>query len=83
MSVKVRKVGNSLTLSIPAQVAQDLKLYDGQELEVNTSFGTLMYVVPQYSAKTIDWNKYRTTDADVRDGLTADEYVRRLREDDR
>ena len=83
MSVKVRKVGNSLTLTIPASAVQELKLYDGQELNVSTSFGTLVYMCPNSSTRHIEWRKYETDDADIRDGLTADEYVRGLRDDDR
>ena len=83
MSVKVRKVGNSFTVTIPAGFVELLNLYDGQELEVNVSEQTLEYRLLKAIPKTIDWDDYEPVSSHLRDGLTPDEYVRRLRDYDR
>ena len=36
MKVKVRKVGNSLVLTVPNGVAEWMALYEGQEFEVSS-----------------------------------------------
>ena len=45
MLVKIRKVGNSFALTIPASLAEAISLNDGQEMEVdyNPYSGTLSY----------------------------------------
>lgn len=83
MAVKVRKVGNSYTLTIPAQAVASLKLHDGQELEVSVENQKLEYRIAKKPINFKGWEKYETRDTDLRDGMTADEYVRSLRADDR
>ena len=82
MSVKIRKVGNSYTVTIPAGIVNDLRLYDGQELEVNANGQTLEYIIPNSRPTVISWDDY-ATQSSIRDGLSPDDYVRSLRDDDR
>lgn len=83
MTVKVRKVGNSYTLTIPADAMETMHLVDGQELEVRATPHALEYCPLYVKPQKIDWSAYENTKVDVRDGMQPDEYVRSLREDDR
>ena len=83
MAVKIRKVGNSYVLTIPPDVMFALDLHDGQEMEVTARSNALEYRALKPNVKTVDWEKYETRDRDLRDGLSPDEYVRKLRENDR
>lgn len=83
MSVKVRKVGNSFTVTIPAGFVESLNLYDGQELEVNASEHAIEYRPLKTAPKTINWDDYEPVSDKLRDGMTPDEYVRSLRDYDR
>jgi antitoxin component of MazEF toxin-antitoxin module len=83
MSVKVRRVGNSFTVTIPAGFVESLNLYDGQELEVSASEQTLEYKPLKALPKTIKWEDYEPISGNLRDGMTPDEYVRSLRDNDR
>ncbi|MBA4370670.1 MAG: hypothetical protein C0418_03715 [Coriobacteriaceae bacterium] len=42
MRVKVRKVGNSLTITVPKAMARELALYEGVELEYSIRDGALV-----------------------------------------
>ena len=41
------------------------------------------YRLPQTDSNRIAWEEYETSDADIRDGLPPEEYIRKLREEDR
>lgn len=83
MSVKVRKVGNSFAVTIPTHIVNQLHLRHGQNLEVRPSVRGWEYRLPRDHAGGIDWTEYETLNADVRDGLSPEEYIRRMREEDR
>ena len=83
VKVKVRKVGNSYTVTVPAAAVEELRLSDGQELEVVVSKQKLEYRPVRSAPFEIDWSKYQTLDADIRDGMSPEEYVRSLRDYDR
>ncbi len=84
MLVKTRKVGNSFALTIPASLAEAMRLDDGQEMEVdyNPYSGTLSYHPQRISE--INWDEFVSQDKeDIRDGMKPEEYVRALRDFDR
>ena len=84
MLVKARKVGDSFALTIPAPIVETMNVYDGLEMKVdyNPYNGTLTYQ-PE-SIREINWEEFILKDRiDIRDGLTPEEYVRRLRDYDR
>lgn len=84
MLVKTRKVGNSFVLTIPASLAEAMRLDDGQEMEVdyNPYSGTLSYHPQRISE--INWDEFVSQDKeDIRDGMKPEEYVRALRDFDR
>ena len=83
MSVKVRKVGNSFTVTIPAGIVESLHLYDGQELEVSASEQSLEYRPLKSIPRTIHWGDYEPVSHHLRDGMTPDEYDSSLRDNDR
>ena len=84
MLIKARKVGNSLTLTIPSSFVETMKLQDGQELEAdyNAYSNTLSYRV--HRVQKINWDDFISQDTqDIRDGMTPEDYVRKLRDFDR
>ncbi len=84
MLVKTRKVGNSFALTIPASLAEAMRLDDGQEMEVdyNPYSETLSYHPQRISE--INWDEFVSQDKeDIRDGMKPEEYVRALRDFDR
>ena len=83
MSVKVRKVGNSFTVTIPSGFVEYLNLYDGQELEVNSTGHSLEYKPIVKVPDTIHWEKYEALSGSFTDGIDPDDYVRSLRDNDR
>ncbi len=83
MTVKIRRVGNSYTLTIPSEAMSAMSLVDGQELEVRATARVLEYHVLLSRPETIDWREYESGDADLRDGMDPVNYVRSLRDDDR
>lgn len=84
MRVKVRKTGNSYSVTVPKEVVKALNIREGQEMDVSTSFNIFSYSLVRPIPKEIDWSLYVTKDAvDVRDGMTPDEYIRSLRDYDR
>ena len=83
MSVKVRKVGNSFAVTIPTQIVNQLHLRHGQSLEVRPSAHGWEYQLPHPYSGRVAWEEYETLDANVRDGLSPEEYVRSMREQDR
>ncbi len=85
MKVKARKVGNSITLTVPNRVAEEIGIYEGQEFEVESNYGSLEYK-PTHKARprTVDWKKYSTLlGLNITDGADPAEYIRRIRNDDR
>ena len=80
MTVKVRKVGNSFAVTIPTQIVNQLRLRNGQSLEVRPSAHGWEYQLPHPYSGRVAWEEYETLDADVRDGLSPEEYVRRMRD---
>ncbi len=83
MSVKVRKVGNSFAVTIPTHIVNQLRLRHGQSLEVRPSAHGWEYQLPHPYSGRVAWEEYETLDANVRDGLSPEEYVRSMREQDR
>ena len=83
MSVKVRKVGNSYTVSIPAGVVKQLDIFDGQIMDVVMTSKGFEYRIAEPVPSGIDWASYQYDGAPLRDGMDPDEYVRSLRNDDR
>ena len=84
MLVKVRKVGNSLTLTIPSSFVDTMKLQDGQELEAdyNAYSKTISYRV--HRVHKINWEEFISQDKDdIRDEMSPEDYVRKLRDFDR
>ena len=83
MSVKIRKVGNSFAVTIPTHIVSQLRLRHGQSLEVRPSAHGWEYRLPHTYSGSVAWEEYESLDADVRDGLSPEEYVRSMREQDR
>ena len=83
MAVKVRKVGNSFTVSIPANLVETLHLYDGQELDVKPDKQTIVYSIINTMPETINWSLYETEKLDEYNDMTPDEYIRAMRDDER
>ena len=84
MFVKVRKVGNSFALTIPASIVENMKIQDGLELKVdyNPYSGTLSYQPER--VREINWDEFISADTeDIRNGMTPENYVRSLRDYDR
>ena len=84
MLVKARKVGNSFALTIPSTVVESMNLADGQEMLVdyNAYSRTLSYRINKVSE--INWEEFTSQDEeDIRDGLSPEEYVKKLRDFDR
>ena len=81
-TVKVRKVGNSLVLTVPNRVAEEMSLYEGQEFSVGCGYNVIEYV-PDDPPRKIDWAKYRALGNPGITGVmdTAD-YIRMLRDED-
>ena len=83
MSVKIRKVGNSFAVTIPTHIVRQLHLRHGQSLDVRPSSRGWEYQLPHDYVGRTDWKEYETLDADVRDGLSPEEYIRKMRDQDR
>jgi antitoxin component of MazEF toxin-antitoxin module len=75
MRVKIRKVGNSLTVTIPKEIAMDLGIGPDVEMDVSAREGTLVLqpvasrwdrLVAEVRAQTVQRN---LTDQDVDRGL--------------
>ena len=84
MLVKARKVGNSFALTIPAPIVETMNVYDGLEMKVdyNPYNGVLSY--QSDSVRKINWEEFISKDTvEIRDNLTPENYVRRLRDYDR
>ena len=84
MFVKARKVGNSFALTIPSSFVEAMNLADGQEMLVdyNTYSRTLSYRMNK--VREIHWEEFVSQDTeDIRDGLSPEDYVRKLRDLDR
>ena len=84
MLVKARKVGNSFALTIPSTVVESMNLADGQEMvfNYNAYSQTLSYRLNKVC--NINWAEFTSQDKeDIRDGLSPEEYVRKLRDFDR
>ena len=83
MKVKVRKVGNSMVLTVPNAVAEQMSLYEGQEFKVS-SLSTGLTYTPIRKTKKINWNRYSALRGlDVADGMDPAKYVRKSREKER
>lgn len=80
MKVKVRKVGNSLVLTVPAGVAEEAGLCAGQELEVSGSRGSIEYAYRPKGGK-IDWSKYELCGEELREGMDSLKYIDSLRDE--
>ena len=83
VAVKIRKVGNSYTLTVPAHAVDALQLHDGQEMKVEMSRQALTYRIFQPVSSTISWDEFASSGANIRDGMSPDDYVRSLRDGDR
>ena len=83
MKVKVRKVGNSMVLTVPNAVAEDIALYEGQEFEVSSIASGLTYT-PVRKKKKVNWDKYSMLRGlNVTDGMDPAEYIRKSRDKER
>ncbi|MBO4235215.1 MAG: hypothetical protein J5928_02060 [Firmicutes bacterium] len=83
MKVKVRKVGNSMVLTVPNAVAEDIALYEGQEFEVAAISSGLAYT-PVRKKKKVNWDKYSTLRGlNVANGMDPAEYIRKSRDKER
>ena len=84
MLVKVRKVENSFALTIPSSFVEIMKLQDGQELEVDYNVYNKTLSCRLQIAHEINWDDFTSQDdEDIRDGMTPEDYVRKLRDFDR
>lgn len=83
MNTKVRKVGNSLVLTIPSSVAEEAGLYEGQEMTINSTNRGIEYIpTASRRKKKIDWDKYILNDGvSMTGGLSPDEFVSMLRQE--
>ena len=84
MIVKARKIGNSFALTIPSAVVKTMDLSDGQEMlfDYNAYSQTLSYHLNKVC--NINWAEFVSQDKeDIRDGLSPEDYVRKLRDFDR
>ncbi|MBQ7220811.1 MAG: hypothetical protein IJS28_07520 [Synergistaceae bacterium] len=84
MLIKARKVGNSFALTIPSSIVETMDLADGQEMLVdyNPYSRTLSYRLNRVSE--INWGEFVSKDGeDIRDGMSPEDYVRSLRDNDR
>ena len=54
MNVKVAKWGNSLGIRIPKQIADDVQLTEGDEIEI-TAAGSQIVIKPLKPKYTLDW----------------------------
>ncbi len=84
MLVKARNIGNSFVVTIPAAVVRAMNLSDGQEMIVdyNEYSRTLSYRFNK--VYEINWEEFTLQDTeDIRDGLSPEDYVRKLRDFDR
>ena len=83
MKVKVRKVGNSMVLTVPNRVAEEMALYEGQEFEVS-SFSTGLTYTPVRNTRKVKWSKYSSLKGlNITDGVDPAAYVRKLRDKER
>ena len=82
MKVKARKVGNSIVLTVPNEVAEELAIYNGREFEVESRMGILEYR-PTRERKTLNWGKYVSKDTNYWKKVDPQEYVDGMRDDDR
>ena len=84
MTVKIRKVGNSFTVTIPMETIDLLNLSEGQELDIDTSKHTLNYIPIKNKPTSVDWDKYVIKHPIPKiDGMTTSEYIRSMRDNDR
>ena len=84
MLLKARKVGNSFALTIPSSFVESMDLFDGQEMLVdyNPYSRTLSYRPSKVCE--INWGEFVSQDGeDIRDGMSPEDYVRSLRDNDR
>lgn len=83
MKVKVRKVGNSMVLTVPNSVAEEIALYEGQEFEVSTISSGLTYK-PVRKKSGVEWNKYsQLKSLNITDGMDPVAYVKKSRDKER
>lgn len=83
MKVKVRKVGNSMVLTVPNTVAEEMALYEGQEFEVSPFSEGLTYT-PVRNIKKVKWSKYSSLKGlNITEGTDPAEYVRKSRDMER
>ena len=83
MKVKVRKVGNSMVLTVPNTVAEEMALYEGQEFEVSSFSAGLTYT-PVRNTRKVKWSKYNSLKGlNITDGIDPTEYVRKMRDKER
>ena len=83
MKVKVRKVGNSMVLTVPNAVAEELALYEGQEFEVSSFSAGLTYTPVRKNGK-VKWSKYSSLKGlNITDGIDPTLYVKKSRDKER
>ena len=83
MNVKVRKVGNSMVLTVPNSLAEELALYEGQEFEVSLVSSGLTYK-PVRNKRRVNWKKYGVLKGlNITDGKDPAEYIGSSRDKER
>ena len=83
MKVKIRKVGNSMVLTVPNTVAEEMALYEGQEFEVS-SFSTGLTYTPVRNMRKVKWSKYSGLKGlNITEGIDPADYVRKMRDKER
>lgn len=82
MLVKLRKSGNSYSLTVPSPYIQDLGLKGGQEMEVHMKNGHLEYRVAEPRPSDICWDRYSASQSAYAT-IQPDQYVKELRDHDR
>ena len=83
MSIKVRKVGNSLVLTVPTEIAEAMGMHEGQSYDVRKGGNHVEYFPAKDKINKIRWSKYKLSGEELRDGLSPEEYVGRMRRNER
>lgn len=82
MVVKLRKSGNSYSLTVPSPYIQVLGIKGGQDMEVNIKNGHLEYRVADPRPADISWDRY-TVPQSAYASIQPDQYEKELRNHDR
>ena len=78
MSVRVRKVGNSMVLTVPSKLADALGMYDGQSFDAEVVGAHIEYRPTREGRKKVDWSKYKLSGSSEK-GTSPRDFVKSLR----